>query len=285
MPAKPRIAILTPASDYPSHFWAGEAESYTGLLGKAIAFRNWNDAGELTCFDLVMPLLAWGYHTRAAAWYHMIDEWETKGVRLANSAAMIRWNTDKDYLLDLADRGVAIVPTTETHCLSEADLHAARERFETSDLIVKPSISAGAHRTYRLSPTDRIPFDALETEMLIQPVMPAILDEGELSVFVFGGLASHAIIKRPATGDFRVQEQFGGQEFAIDPPRAALDLADACLAALDEVPLYARIDMVRDVGSGFRLMEFELIEPALFLRLSPDGGEAFADAVKRWLSH
>src|SRR3546814_2436579 len=59
-----------------------------------------------------------------------------------------------------------------------------------------------------------IPADALGQRRLVQPLMPGIFTEGEFSLFFFGGRFSHAIVKRPASGDFRVQEQFGGREMA-----------------------------------------------------------------------
>ncbi len=276
----PRIAILTPAHDYPAHLWAGEAERFRTLLGADLDFRCWDDVGDLLAFDLVMPLLAWGYHTKAGDWFCALDRWEADGVRVSNSPTLLRWNTDKDYLLDLEAAGVSIVPTIEAHGLQSHDLELARAEFGCGDLIIKPSMSAGADRTYLIGKDDLIPFDALEKEMLIQPVMSAIMSEGEFSLFAFEGEMSHAIVKRPATGDFRVQEQFGGREFAVETSREALELAQACLAALDAVPIYARIDMVRDDEGRMRLMELELIEPALFLQFAPDGGTRFVDAVQ-----
>jgi glutathione synthase/RimK-type ligase-like ATP-grasp enzyme len=120
--------------------------------------------------------------------------------------------------------------------------------------------------------------------MMIQPYLPTIAEEGEYSLFYFGGHFSHAIIKRPAAGDFRVQEQYGGYEAAVIPPAAAQDLAQRALAATASITgtstlAYARVDILRDGDGLFRLMELELIEPSLFLRFAPDNGTAFAEAL------
>ncbi len=201
-------------------------------------------------------------------------------MRFANSIPLIRWNSDKGYLLALAKRGVNVVPTRLSASLSRRDLDAAREEFGCETLIVKPPLSAGSDRTYRLATGDALPGDVAGTAMLIQPLMPAIQNEGEYSLFYFDGAFSHAIVKRPAAGDFRVQSQFGGREEAVSPEDGALACAAEALTALDETPFYARVDLVRD-GDGFALMEVELIEPSLFLDHAPDGGAGFAAAVRK----
>lgn len=272
------ICILTPDPSYHEH-WTADRDQLDAVIGHGIAYRTWNDASDLTGFDVILPLLAWGYHHDVARWFATLDGWDAQGLPLANSVATLRWNTDKDYLLDLEASGVAIVPTIESHCLNASELEMARARFGVDDLVIKPSISAGADGTYCLRPGQPIPFDVLEREMLIQPMMHAIAEEGEYSLFVFGGVFSHAILKRPAAGDFRVQAQFGGREVAVDPPQSARTLAAAALACAPVPPLYARVDMVRDGEGTFRLMELEMIEPSLFLGFAPDRGAGFAKAL------
>jgi hypothetical protein len=271
-----RIAILRPDDGYYVE-WKTHADDYTRLFGDALEFRIWNDPGDLTGFDLILPLLAWGYQREPARWYGLIKSWA--GLPFANSLETLRWNTNKSYLLELEAKGIAIVPTLVAPTLSIADTDAARTLFGSRSLVVKPAISGGAEGTYRLGPADLIPGDAMGAEMLIQPLIPTIADEGEYSLFYFGARFSHAILKRPAAGDFRVQEQFGGKEIAVGPPAAAFSLARAALAAVPAPLLYARIDMIRDTQDTFRLMELELIEPALYLSHAIDGGSLFADAV------
>lgn len=274
-----RLCILTPHPDYEEN-WQPAADQYRALFGADLAFRPWTDAGDLKGFDLVLPLLAWGYQRRADDWFGALDAWEAQGVRMANAVPLLRWNTDKAYLLHLAARGAAIVPTRKAPALCEADMAAARTAFGVDRIVVKPTISGGADGTYVLEAGAPIPFDVLDRDMLIQPVMDAIMTEGEYSLFYFGGDFSHAILKTPAKGDFRVQEQFGGREKAVDVPKEAQSLAKATLAAAPVAPLYARVDMVRDATGAFRLMELEVIEPSLFFQFSGDMGHAFAGAVR-----
>jgi glutathione synthase/RimK-type ligase-like ATP-grasp enzyme len=274
-----KYCILTPDATY-SERWQGDAEKLKALLGKGVSFRPWVDAGDLTKFDLVLPLLVWGYPLQSARWYLAVDAWEAQGVKLCNSAATLRWNTDKDYLIDLAEAGIPTVPTVEIHGLNPATLAEAREELGAKTLVVKPSISAGAMRTYRLEPGDLIPLDALEREMLVQPMMPSVTEEGEYSLLWFGGQYSHAVLKRPSEGDFRVQEQFGGRDVGVTPPAEALALGKATIAACPYPIVYARVDMLRDTKGVFTLMELELIEPSLFLHHAPDGGAGFVNALK-----
>lgn len=283
-----KICILTPDPDYEEN-WQPMADQFRAVFGNALAFRPWTQAAApgadpLGIFDLVLPLLAWGYQRQPATWYHALDTWEAQGVRFANIVPLLRWNTDKDYLFTLAAKGVQIVPTVLVDALSADTLADARARLGTGRVVIKPAISGGADGTYVLGLQDPIPFDVLERSMLIQPMMPAIVDEGEYSLFYFGGTLSHAILKKPAAGDFRVQEQFGGRETAVDAPAPARHLAEAALAAAPFAPLYARVDMVRDAAGHFCLMELELIEPALFLSFAADAGQAFAKAVTNALT-
>lgn len=283
-----QLTILIPdASDLHRYDdWHEQAEQLDPLLnayGIAPDYRAWTDTAPLDA-DLVLPLMAWGYHRDLARWYAQLDRWGAAGVRFANPLPMLRWNADKRYLLALAQAGVAIVPTHHVAAIAPADLADARTAFGTPDLVIKPPVSAGSDNTWRLCGDDTLPTDAQGHAMLIQPMMPAIATEGEVSLFYLGGALAHAIVKRPASGDFRVQPQFGGRAAPIDPPAAALTLAQATLAAAGDDVLYARIDMVADGAGGYALMEIELIEPYLYLERAADGGAAFARAVADYAS-
>jgi glutathione synthase/RimK-type ligase-like ATP-grasp enzyme len=278
-----KIAILTPTADYYED-WSVPAADYRRLLGDDITFREWTNLGDLSGFDLILPLIAWGYQRDCPAWFALLDQMAAENLPVANPAAVLRWNTDKAYLVELAEAGIATVPTLIRESLSDAALANARAILESPRLVVKPSISGGADGTYLIGPSDPLPAEAVGKRMLIQPYLPAISEDGEYSLFYFCGHYSHAISKHPAEGDFRVQEQFGGIERGIDAPADAKALAKAALAATETLhqcdPMtYARVDMVRDGEGVFRLMELELIEPSLFLGFAKDKGAMFAKAV------
>jgi len=276
-----RICILIPDHADLTRYddWRDQAAQIEPVLARAaiaVEWRAWTDTRPLD-FDMVLPLMAWGYHRNIALWYAQLDRWD--GVRFMNPLPVLRWNTDKRYLLELQAAGIAIVPTRWHAALEDEHLAAARAGFGTADLVIKPPVSAGSDSTWLLRDGAPCPADALGISMLVQPLMRCIASEGELSLFYLAGRLAHAIIKRPADGDFRVQGQFGGRSAAIDPPAAAVRLAEATLAGVGHDVLYARIDMVGDGRSGYALMEIELIEPWLSLDRSADGGAAFATAI------
>ena len=279
----PKIAILTPAANYYED-WSVPAADYRRLLGDDVSFREWTNPGDLSGFDLILPILAWGYQRDCPTWFALLDRFESENLPVANPAKVLRWNTDKSYLAELAEVGIATVPTLIRDSLNNAALASAREIFQSPRLVVKPPISGGADGTFLIGPSDLLPAEAMGRRMLIQPFLPAIAEDGEYSLFYISGHYSHAISKHPAKGDFRVQEQFGGVERSIDAPDDAKALAVAALAAADTLlrygtPTYARIDMVRDEAGEFRLMELELIEPSLFLGFAEDKGAMFAEAI------
>ena len=281
MPFQPRVAILVPASDYEEKWQGAFARKAAALAaaGLLVEQRVWTDPGDLAGHELILPLFAWGYQRDVARWYGLLDRLAAEALPVVNPVPVLHWNSDKAYLTDLAAKGVAVVPTVEVAALDAAALTEARAALGTEELVIKPAISGGADGTHRIAPGAPIPADALAQRRLVQPLMPGILTEGEFSLFFFGGRFSHAIVKRPAAGDFRVQEQFGGRETAWEASDAARTLAAMALAAAPVPPVYARVDMVGDAAGCLHVMELELIEPSLFLHHAPDKGAAFGAAV------
>jgi glutathione synthase/RimK-type ligase-like ATP-grasp enzyme len=278
-----RIAFLSPVPEYEED-WSHIKADYVRLFGEHTAFVDWTQADDLSEFDLVTPLLAWGYPRDTAKWFTLLDRIEAEGLSVANPVKVLRWNSDKAYLAELDTAGIPTVPTRMSDALCQTALDDARAAFGCETLVIKPPISGGADGTFRLSKTDEVPESVAGQRMMIQPYMEGIAAEGEYSLFYFGGTFSHSIIKRPAAGDFRVQDQFGGYEEAIESPHGADTLAQAALAATARITstgtlAYARVDMLRDGDDQFRIMELELIEPSLFLRFATDGGESFAKAL------
>jgi glutathione synthase/RimK-type ligase-like ATP-grasp enzyme len=239
--------------------------------------RGWTTAGDLTGFDLVLPLLAWGYH-REGDWPGQVAGWQSEGVRLANPPAVLRWNADKAYLAEFAAAGAPVVPTRFVERLDEAALHAAAASFGTEALIAKPRISASAFQTIRWSPGTALA-GGPDRAAILQPFLPDIEIGGELSLIYLGGAFSHAIRKRPQPGDFRVQPEYDGIITPHDPLPDEVGAAEAALRAADADLLYARVDLVRGLDGAPALMEIELVEPDLYLEHHPGAPGAFARAV------
>nr|WP_316629985.1 transporter [uncultured Brevundimonas sp.] len=282
-----QIAVLTPDPQDKSYIgrWPEVLARLTAVLqdtGARVVATPWTDhvedASGLAAHDLILPVITWGYHRDHDRWLAACETWSRAGLPVANPAEVLRWNSDKAYLARLADQGVPIPPTRWTDGVTQDQVNAVFAETGAPVLIVKPTVSAGAFRTLRLSPGEALS-EAPEGAAMIQPYLKSIETEGETSLLVFGGRLSHAVNKRPVPGDFRIQMQFGGLYRTVTPDAEAMALAEQVLAAIAEPLLYARIDMARDDAGRWVLMEAELIEPDFYLDYDPANGAGFAAAV------
>ncbi len=237
----------------------------------------WNGGADMRGFDLVLPLVAWGYHQRCSDWHAWLDHAEQERLPVANPVALLRWNSDKAYLAELCAASVPTVPSLTIDAFDEQSLSDARAAFG-DNLVVKPLVSASAYGTHRLGAGDALPEAVRGWRMLAQPWLASITASGEWSLIYFDGAFSHAVAKVPRPGEFRVQPEFGGIITRCDPPAGAREVADAALAEAPTPSTYARVDLVRGNDGSLVVIELELIEPALWLDHAPDPG-AFARAV------
>ena len=260
-------------------------------LGWQVDAVPWDKPVAWRDYDLVVIRSPWDYHHAPEAFLAVLDEIERLGVPLQNSLDIVRWNLRKTYLRDLAERGVPIVPTVFRDRLDAGDLERLFDEIKGRDhadeeIVIKPVVGANADGAFRLDRRAAVERAAeVETyfahgSLLAQPFVPAVIDEGEYSLFYFNGEHSHTILKTPETGDFRVQEEHGATIRAVEAEDALLDAGRAAQEAINESLLYLRADFVRsNDGGSFWLMELELIEPSLYLRMDPGAPARFARAI------
>ena len=225
--------------------------------------------------DLAVVRTTWDYTFRRDEFLQVL---ESAPVRVANPTTVLRWNSHKGYLVDLATAGVAVVPTV---LLRRGD-PAVLPDIDAARIIVKPTIAAGARGVGLFdagSPEAAGHLaDLLETvDALVQPFEPSVHD-GERSLLYLGGGFSHAVRKVPADGDFRVQTRYGGHQLSHEPTAAELAVAESALACVSEDLLYARVDLVGTADAPL-VMELELIEPEIFLPMAEGSADRLADAV------
>lgn len=258
-------------------------------LGWSVEKIPWSRTGEdWARFDAVVIRTTWDYQNDPDAFLTALESIQRSGARLENSLELVRWNLAKTYLRDLADRGIAVVPTEWG---TDPTLEQALRWTESyGSWVIKPVVSASAIDTFKLSTmTPRAGLLAAlgrfaGRDFMVQPFLEEIAEEGEYSLFFFGGELSHTVLKSPERGDFRVQEEFGGRVRAVQPEPLLLERATEVLAVLDpepglqQKPLYARIDMVRS-AEDYLVMEVELIEPSFYLRYDPEAAQRFATAL------
>ena len=247
---------------------------------------TWSDPQvDWASFDAVLIRTTWDYFQRYDEFLRWLDRLP---VRTINPRPLLRWNSDKRYLLELAEHGVDIVPA---RVAAAAELSVVLGQMRGQDVVVKPTVSGGAWNTVRgiagsaefEGKVASLPADG---DYLVQAFVPEVARDGEWSLLFFDGEFSHAVLKRAATGDFRVQSQFGGSLEAVAPDAGMLASARKALAATAELgytdQAYARVDGVM-VDGRFRLMELEMIEPALVLAGRPEAAQRFAQLLQRRL--
>ena len=259
-------------------------------LGVTAVPAVWDSTG--VCWDEFHGVLirsCWDYHLRLPEFLGWIARRERAGSVVWNRADLLRWNCHKGYLRDLAARDVATVPTRWLARGEEVDLRALLADAAWQDAVVKPAVSASASGTWRTSietaTTDRARLDELlrAGDVMVQPLLREVGDAGEWSLLFLGGRFSHAVLKRPASGDYRVQWEFGGSAVSAAPPRQLLDDAERVIAAAPGDPVYARVDGV-ELEGRLVLMELELIEPHLFLGWDAEAADRLARAIREDIS-
>ena len=282
---RPRVALATYARlpDLP----ADDRLLIPALAGLGIDARPlvWDAPEPVDGLDAVVIRSCWNYHLQLDRFVAWLDRMESGGARVINPAPVLRWNADKSYLLELGRRGVPIVPTHLLRRGATLTLSQALDQSSLAAAVIKPAVSASAHATWRVgrdgAGQDEQRFRELlaSGDVLLQPLVPEVVELGEWSVVCFGGEPSHAVLKRPATGDWRVQGEFGGSATLERLTPLLTESAVAILAAAGaRDSAYARVDGCL-VNGRFVLMELELIEPQLFLDLEPRAPARFASAI------
>ena len=248
-------------------------------LGHEVRSVRW-ESDLLTGLDLLVFRSCWNYHLREAEFRDWLNG--LGSIRVANSLEIVRWNLDKRYLRDVAAYA-AIVPTEFVEDASPGEIAAlCRDRGWPAALI-KPAVGSTAYRSRRLLAEDdfaSLTREELAGTMLLQPYLGEIETGGEFSLMFFDGEYSHAVLKRAAAGDYRVQEEHGGSTALVSVDGELREAASRALRASPSTPAYARVDLV-PTRSGPLVMEVELIEPELYIEHAPPAAARFAELLSR----
>ena len=259
------------------------------VQGVAVSALAWNrpDA-RFDGFDAVIFRASWDYHHEPEAYLAWLARWEAAGVRFWNPPPLIRWNLTKRYLLDLERAGVPVIPTVVLDHPAAIHLPAVLAERGWRRAVVKPVLGASAHDAALVGPDSAgsvaaaIDGGQLRRPALVQPFIEEIRTRGEWSLVYIDGALTHAMVKRPGSGDFRVQAHYGGTSARAHAPPDLERAGRRALAALPLAPLYARVDGV-ETDAGLLVMEVEVHEPGLFFSAAPEAATAFAEAIIRRL--
>lgn len=266
-----------------------DAPLHAALTARRIEVSRpaWDDATvDWSAFDAVVVRTTWDYtgnRDRFVAWAQRV----AAVTRLFNPPEVLAWNTHKGYLIELEERGAPVVPTAWLGQGDRIDLAALLADRGWGPAIVKPAVAAGSDGLLRVAaddPAGQRHLDALsETgDVLVQPYLGSV-EDGELSVVLFDGEVSHAVLKRPSAGEFRVQFEFGGRYEPAELPPDVGALASWIVEATGHDLLYARVDLLFADDGTPQLTELEATEPDLYWEAAPGGPDRFADAIVRRL--
>ncbi|QLG47001.1 ATP-grasp domain-containing protein [Costertonia aggregata] len=261
--------------------------------GLKVARKAWDDP----CFDWNITKCAlfrttWDYFDRYVEFSHWLKSVSSK-TQLINSKELLHWNIDKHYLQDLANKGVNIPKTLFIEKGQKHTLHKTVDEaietldFTCNDYILKPCVSGAARHTYKMHKSEISQHEAIfqklisSEALMLQEFQKNIVAHGEVSMMIFEGIFTHAVLKVAKAGDFRVQDDFGGSVHTYDATKDEIAFAKKVVAACPELPLYARVDIFRDNMNKLALAELEIFEPELWFRYFPKAATILAQSIKR----
>lgn len=257
-------------------------------LGWTVEHQPWRSRDvDWSTYDLVYICTPWDYHRYLDDFLSSLERIDAAGPLVYNAVDVVRWNATKTYLADLERKGIAIVPSRWFDNFDATTLSGLFQEFESTQLVIKPTVGASALDTYVLTEgleagmLQRLEAAYVERPFFVQPFVSSVQTLGEYSMFFFDGDYSHSILKVPAAGDFRTQEEHGSDIQTVEPGEQLMLAARAVLAAVDQRLPYARVDFVLDADEKPLLMELELIEPSLYFRTDPQSPARFARAITK----
>lgn len=223
--------------------------------------------------DIVLPRSVYDYMSHFDKFQAFLDRCTALKVNMHNSVDLLKWNIDKCYLRDIEAWGMPIIPSAIElgEEIDEACLEACGKKWNTSTLVIKPTIGCAGKGMQKLD-LSTLSTTAWKSEVnpkmkyLIQPFVEAIYG-GEDSVIFIGGKYSHSLRKVPKEGEFKCQEEYGGEVLRIAPPLATLSIACQLtqkIISRFSATAYVRVDFI-DGAIG----EVECIEPSLYFRTDP----------------
>ena len=286
-----RIALVTAAAARTLDEDLAPLETALRAAGVAPSIVEWDDAAiDWSAFDLAVLRSTWDYSMRQPEFLRWIDRISPL-TTLVNPREVVRWNTDKHYLAQLAKAGVPVVPSTfvepgeDTSRALDAFLATAGEEF-----VVKPSIGAGSRDAQRYARGERDAALAharrlLEADrsVLLQPYLGRVDAHGETALIFFAGTFSHAIRKGPLLkrGEGPTRALFATEHITARTPSAdEIAVAERTLRAMPFGELlYARVDLIHDDDGTPRVLELELTEPSLFFAHASGSANRFAQAI------
>lgn len=255
--------------------------------GLKVIRLSWDDSDfDWNTTKYILFRTTWDYFDRFdefSSWLEKVSKLTT----LINSEAIIRWNLDKHYLLDLQNNGVHICESYFVEKGENTSLKESSKKYNLTNFVLKPCISGGGRHTYKITPENLQEHEVLFKELIaeeayiLQPFQYNIVERGEISLMIMNGEFTHAVLKVAKPGDFRVQDDFGGTVHDYKPTAEEIAFAEKAVNACLEKPMYARVDIFTDNDNKLAIAELELIEPELWFRNHPEAATKLSKGIKQ----
>ena len=246
----------------------------------------WDGSIDLSNFRVALFRTTWNYFDELGSFVNFLKKW-SPFVSFINPYEQILWNLDKKYLLELSRLGISIVDTKIITKKSYVPLKRICKIKNWENVVIKPCVSAAAWQTYSLSgaqieASEKMFYELVQKQdMIIQEFQNNIQSFGELSLMIIGGVYSHAVLKRAKSGDFRVQDDFGGSVEPYSPNKNEIKFAENVIRSLPFSPIYARVDIVVNNENLLALSELEIIEPEMWFRFNNAAAKKLAAEIKQ----
>lgn len=228
----------------------------------------------------------WDYFEKFDRFFSWIESTKNK-TNFINESQIIKWNINKNYLKDLTKKGINIAPTIFIKKKENISLSSLFKSTKFDEAVIKPAISGAARETYRINISnykryEKVFNDLTQSEcMIFQEFLHDIIVNGEISIILINGKYTHAVKKTAKKGDFRVQDDHGGKVEIYHANKKEISFARECIKACPCLPIYARVDIVKDNNNNLSLTELELIEPELWFRHNPESAKILAKEIQK----
>lgn len=245
---------------------------------------DWNAPVEVfEDYDAVLVYSCWDYYEDPTKFLNLLSQIEKRGIQVYNSPTDIAWNARKTYLRDLNKLGLKTIDTIFLSPDELENLPSLMKEKNWDECVIKPQISASGHNTYRfnLSTVEKMQTRFLNSneQLMVQPFAKEVIQEGEWSFVFVNNEYMHCLLKKPKEGNFLVQ---GGEKIVVQPPEWMLRDVQKIVDTINLPVFQMRVDVIRR-DDELRIMEVEIIEPALYLRLFPGSENVVAKKMKERL--
>jgi glutathione synthase/RimK-type ligase-like ATP-grasp enzyme len=274
--------VLLAVDDSTAELTADDSVLAAAMLARGLRPKphRWGDP--VRRGEVVVIRSTWDYVVHPAAFVAWLDQLDAEPAIVHNPTSLLRWNAHKGYLVDLARRGLPVVPTALVARGAAIALDDLIEQHGWDDVVIKPAVGGTARFTEHAAAIGANAAEAhlrrlvADEDTVVQPYISTITTSGEISVVVIAGQPLVAVAKHAQQGDWRVQSDFGGSAEKTELTEELQAISGRMVRAVQPTPSYARVDLVRHPDGRLLVLELELVEPELFFRLDPVSAEHLA---------